>query len=423
MAEFTGERVIPGQVDTDLWNEHLARYVFATRLCRNKKVLDVGCGAGYGTAQLAKEACFAVGVDLAADALAYAASHYSRPNLVFLPASCTALPFRDQSFDLVASFEVIEHIAAWREMIEEARRVLRPNGQFIVSTPNARYYREARAQAGPNPFHHHEFEFDEFREVLQAVFPSVTLFLQNHSAGIVFQPLDPDEAAEVVVAARAPDPSQSHFFIAVCALAPQLGAPTFVYLPATGNLLREREMHIRKLQEELATKSAWLDEAHRRHEELVAAHRMLIQEMEQKNLWAEELNREIESCRKRIEDLDQELITQAQKYERELARIHQESREYVEWAQENERQLRKQLEEVSADLAARCAELARCVELLHESEALVEERTLWAQSLDTEVHELRSRVDAYQRQIELARNSRWIRLGRSLGVGPKFIDS
>jgi len=150
---------------------------------------------------------------------------------------------------------------------------------------------------------------------------------------------------------------------------------------------------------------------------------MLIQEMEQKNLWAEELNREIESCRKRIEDLDQELITQAQKYERELARIHQESREYVEWAQENERQLRKQLEEVSADLAARCAELARCVELLHESEALVEERTLWAQSLDTEVHELRSRVDAYQRQIELARNSRWIRLGRSLGVGPKFIDS
>lgn len=423
MAEFTGERVIPGQVDTDLWNEHLARYVFAARLCRNKKVLDVGCGAGYGTAQLAQEAYFTVGVDLAADALVYAASHYSRPNLVFLPASCTALPFRAQSFDLVASFEVIEHIVEWREMIEEARRVLRPDGQFIVSTPNALYYREARAQAGPNPYHYHEFEFNEFREVLEAVFPSVTLFLQNHSAGIVFQPVDPDEAAEVVVAERRLDPGQSHFFIAVCALAPQLGAPTFVYLPATANLLREREVHIRKLEEELAAKSAWLEEAQRKHEELVTAHRMLIEEMEQKNRWAERLNQEIESCRRRIEELDQELITQAQKYERELGRIHQESREYAEWAQENERQLRKQLQDVSADLTARCSELARCVELLHESEALVEERTLWAQSLDAEVQQLRSRADAYQRQIELARTSRWVRLGRTLGLGPKFTDS
>ena len=53
MAEFTGERLIPGEVDIDLLNEHMARYHFAVRLARGKRVLDAGCGAGYGSAELA----------------------------------------------------------------------------------------------------------------------------------------------------------------------------------------------------------------------------------------------------------------------------------------------------------------------------------------------------------------------------------
>jgi len=65
--EFTGERVIPGQVDPDLLNEHLARYAFAARLARGKRVLDAGCGAGYGSAELVKSALSVVGVDAAAD--------------------------------------------------------------------------------------------------------------------------------------------------------------------------------------------------------------------------------------------------------------------------------------------------------------------------------------------------------------------
>ena len=56
MAEFTGERLIPGEVDIDLLNEHMARYNFAARLTRGKRVLDAGCGAGYGSAELAQSA-------------------------------------------------------------------------------------------------------------------------------------------------------------------------------------------------------------------------------------------------------------------------------------------------------------------------------------------------------------------------------
>src|SRR5437764_8480034 len=98
LAEFTGERVIPGQVDIDLLNEHLARYTFAARLARGKRVLDAGCGAGYGSAELAHSAQSVVGIDSAIEAVGFARENYRLPNLQFEQASCTALPHRDSSF-------------------------------------------------------------------------------------------------------------------------------------------------------------------------------------------------------------------------------------------------------------------------------------------------------------------------------------
>src|SRR5947209_5087966 len=139
-AEFTGERVIPGQVDVNLWNEHLARYAFAARLCRNRRVLDVGSGTGYGAAALGANAALIAGMDIAADALAYSREHYAARNLRWVQASCLDVPFRDGSFDLVLAFEVIEHLTEWQKFLEEARRVLAPGGQFIVSTPNRLFY-------------------------------------------------------------------------------------------------------------------------------------------------------------------------------------------------------------------------------------------------------------------------------------------
>src|SRR5580704_6325678 len=104
LAEFTGERVIPGEVDVDLLNEHMARYTFATRLARGKRVLDAGCGAGYGSAELARSADSVVGVDRAPDAIEFARAHYAEHNLTFEEGSCEALPYGDATFGLVVAF-------------------------------------------------------------------------------------------------------------------------------------------------------------------------------------------------------------------------------------------------------------------------------------------------------------------------------
>src|ERR1700722_18623468 len=105
--EFTGERVIPGLVDADLLNEHMARYAFAARLARGKSVLDAGCGAGYGSAELAHSAFSVTGVDSAAEAVEFARANYRAPNLTFEQGSCEELPHTDGSFDLIVAFEVI----------------------------------------------------------------------------------------------------------------------------------------------------------------------------------------------------------------------------------------------------------------------------------------------------------------------------
>jgi 2-polyprenyl-3-methyl-5-hydroxy-6-metoxy-1,4-benzoquinol methylase len=179
LTEFTGERLIPGQVDVDLFNEHMARYTFAVRLARGKRVLDAGCGAGYGSAELATVAEAVCGVDVAPEAIEFACAHYQSPNLTFEQASVTSLPYADGSFDLVAAFEVIEHLEDWHGFLQEIRRVLAPAGRLIVSTPNKLYYTESRGKAGANPFHVHEFEFEEFASELKSLFAHVSLFLEK----------------------------------------------------------------------------------------------------------------------------------------------------------------------------------------------------------------------------------------------------
>jgi SAM-dependent methyltransferase len=411
LPEFTGERVIPNQVDPDLWNEHLARYLFAARLSSRKRVLDIACGTGYGTAELAATAAVATGVDVSTEAVAYARAHHSRPNNRFLCADARQLPFRDGSVDLVAAFEVIEHLADWPALLAEARRVLAPSGQLLVSTPNRAYYAEARRLAGPNPFHAHEFDFDEFEAALRGYFPHVTLWVQNHAAAVVFRSLSPG-SAELRMEPGSPDPSTSHFFLAVCALAPQLGAPTFVYLPSSANVLREREQHIARLEGELGQKDRWLADSQAAHAALVEEHRRQTAELEARNRWADQLNSELARANNRIVEVQDELAAEqssardtAQAYESELAALNLELAKRTQWARDTEARLTGEVQAVGT-------QLGESNRLLQQAEQTVEERTQWALRLQSE-------VDGAQAQLNGYLASRWVRLGHSLGLGPK----
>ena len=185
--DATGERLVPDQQHGELAHaEHLARYRLALQLAGSRRVLDVACGAGYGTALLAGAAEHAVGVDVDEAAVAYASSRYRQPQ--FIAGDIAALPFEAGTFDLVVSFETIEHVEAPERALEELRRVLADDGLLIVSTPNKHQYLVA------NEFHEREFTHEQFVALLKTAFPAVEVLLQHNWVASAI--LDPEAAAD-----------------------------------------------------------------------------------------------------------------------------------------------------------------------------------------------------------------------------------
>jgi SAM-dependent methyltransferase len=321
------------------------------------------------------------------------------------------LPHPAGAFDLVVAFEVIEHLEDWRAFLEEARRVLAPNGQFMVSTPNRLYYTESRGAGGANPFHVHEFDFEEFRGALQAVFPHVSLFLENHVEGVTFQPHEPSHTVDARIDAGEPAPDESHFFVAVCAHRRQMGNPTFVFVPRTANVLREREKHIALLEGELAAKDAWLDKAQADLAEFDREQKKLTAELERSNQWAGDLNQELAQRRARVAELQEELARDqenarhvAEGYAAKVAALEEENREKTKWALDTDARL-------TAEIRTQTEHLARAVEELRRMEKELEERGAWVRRLQEDIDRLEGLVTVF-------RASRWVKLGRKVGLGP-----
>lgn len=179
--DFTGERLVPGKVDLELEVEHMNRYIFASDLVKDKKVLDAACGTGYGTALLAQTAQKVCGIDISEEAISYAKSNYSAENVDFTVANIEKLPFENDFFDVVVSFETIEHVDAQKQekFLCEVKRTLKKDGIFIISTPNKDVYKNR----GENHFHVSEFSFVEFKSFLEKRFKNVKMFSQKLEIG------------------------------------------------------------------------------------------------------------------------------------------------------------------------------------------------------------------------------------------------
>jgi SAM-dependent methyltransferase len=185
---FTGERLtsgISGQTEI----EHLHRYLLARHLSRNKKVVDVASGEGYGAALLAQVASSVVGIEIAAEAVRHATASYRRPNLHFAQGDARSMPVANRSADLVVSFETIEHFVEHEAFLAEIRRVLRPDGTLVISTPDQENYSPTDTPA--NPFHMRELAKEEFSANLEKFFKHVHLLRQRPLIGSVLLPSSP----------------------------------------------------------------------------------------------------------------------------------------------------------------------------------------------------------------------------------------
>lgn len=182
---WTGERIVTS-IYWELAAEHLSRYAFALEFCKGKKVLDAACGEGYGTAILSEVAAHVTGVDIDRETIEFAGRKYQKENIAFTMSDVCTLPFSDRSFDVVVSFETLEHVDDHQRLLNEFRRVLAPGGLLFVSTPDKQYYTVEKDYH--NPFHKKELFSHEFEALLNANFANVEIFCQQNFFGNIIYP-------------------------------------------------------------------------------------------------------------------------------------------------------------------------------------------------------------------------------------------
>jgi len=160
------------------WAEHIHRYQEAEKLLNGKglKILDIACGNGFGSNFLAESGHDVIGADLSEEAVKACTTRYQNQRLQFKVCDGTNLPFKNEFFDAIVSFETIEHTAAFNEMLNEFKRVLKKDGLIFISTPN----KTINSPEGViiNPFHTQEWEYEGLKTLLSSHFESFELMGQ-----------------------------------------------------------------------------------------------------------------------------------------------------------------------------------------------------------------------------------------------------
>jgi len=161
---LTGERTVPGIAEENYWfRRHEVVYRRLVDRCRDRDVLEAGCGEGYGADLIADVARRVIGLDYDDSAVAHVRSRYPRVDV--RQGNLAELPLAAGSVDVVVNFQVIEHLWDQGQFIAECRRVLRPGGVLLISTPNRITFSPGR-DTPVNPFHTRELNAAELTELL-----------------------------------------------------------------------------------------------------------------------------------------------------------------------------------------------------------------------------------------------------------------
>ena len=301
--KFTGERFIPTE-GGEIRQEHLHRYSWCLSAVAGKDVLDVASGEGYGSAAMARVARSVVGVDISQEAVEHARTKYAGiANLRFEQGSAAALPLPDNCVDVVVSFETLEHLHEQEEMIAEIRRVLRPEGCLILSSPNRKVYSEKAGHH--NEFHVRELDMAELSELLGRHFPAVRYVGQRLAVASTITHLAPDRLsgswqglaeAAGAVEERVATWDEPVYFIALAAaderLLPGLG-PSILFSETEDLYEHHREV------------ARWAQAQDKEIAEWRSRYATLQGEFEERTAWALSLDRELGSLRDTLGELRQ----------------------------------------------------------------------------------------------------------------------
>jgi SAM-dependent methyltransferase len=325
--DWTGERPttdVAGQVEI----EHLHRYFFARELCRGCDVLDVVSGEGYGSTLLAQTAKSVVGVEISDGTVSHAATLYACSNLRFLQGDARQLPLDASSVDVVVSFETHEHFFEHDRFLKEVRRVLRPGGRLIFSSPDRNIYSVDGTAA--NPYHIRKLKRREIEELLRLVFPNVEIALQRPMIGSALLFNDGDYPRRTMTFEHRGNDhyeassglSRAACLIAIASDEPLGDLPhsVFVETSEVGRTLAQSGSAVAKDAENNALAKCIAG----RNEELEGLRRELTALREQR---VADHNRELEGLRRELLALRQERIArnnQLESHRRELAGLREE---------------------------------------------------------------------------------------------------
>ncbi|CAH1223472.1 glycosyltransferase [Paenibacillus sp. JJ-223] len=224
--DFTGERFIPHETDEELQIEHTQRYNMLNRLVENKVVLDAACGEGYGSFLLSNSASKVTGIDIDPQTIGHARKKYVKENLDYFVTSIEHMPFPDQSFDIVVSFETLEHVDEKMQLafLKEVQRLLKENGTLIISTPNKKYYSDQRGYS--NAFHVKELYREEFFELLKEHFAYVNIVSQRFEVVSLIDNPSSERETEFFVQEQQKGEAFEKYMIAFCSNDSRNAKPT-----------------------------------------------------------------------------------------------------------------------------------------------------------------------------------------------------
>ncbi|MBD2411623.1 methyltransferase domain-containing protein [Nostoc calcicola FACHB-3891] len=391
--EFTGERYIPA-IDGQIKYEHLHRYALCLDFVIGKSVLDIASGEGYGSALLARVAESVIGVDISSEAVEYSSQEYrTYDNLKFMLGSCEAVPLPDNCVDVVTSFETIEHHDKHEEMMLEIKRVLKPEGILIISSPNRLTYSDEPNYS--NPFHVKELYYNDLVSLLGSHFKYMKIYGQRLATGSFVFPLEDsqeknlkaykgnlDNLNQQVCSLKSPI-----YFVAICSdeLSTIQTPIDSIYIDESDDLLQgQTHAQLQQTRAELERSQSRLQQTEAELERSQSRLQQTEAELERSQSRLQQTEAELERSQSQLQQTQAEL-------ERSQSQLQQTQAE-LERTQSQLQQTHTELERTQSQLQQTHAELERTQSQLQQTHAELERTQSQLQQTHVELERSQSRL-------------------------------